>query len=179
MSEIKAYVTNLGKYNEGYLVGEWVTFPITEQEESEIFARIGISNEPDANGNYYEEYFVTDYESDFDLYSVYGEYVSIGTLNDIAERLEALSEYEKDVLQAILEAGYYRDLEEALERINEYGLAYDVTGAEYEESLIRDYYPEIDFEKLGWLSSYISIDYGQMFRDDNAAEVSAGVLYEC
>ena len=28
-SGIEAYVTNLGKYNEGELVGEWVKFPIT------------------------------------------------------------------------------------------------------------------------------------------------------
>ena len=26
---LAAYVTNLGKYNEGYLVGEWVKFPVT------------------------------------------------------------------------------------------------------------------------------------------------------
>ncbi len=24
----EAFITNLGKYNEGYLVGEWVKFPI-------------------------------------------------------------------------------------------------------------------------------------------------------
>lgn len=26
------YLTNLGKYNEGYLIGEWVELPITEDE---------------------------------------------------------------------------------------------------------------------------------------------------
>lgn len=180
MSEIKAYVTNLGKYNKGYLVGEWVAFPITEQEKSDLFARIGVSNEPDADGNYYEEYFITDYESDFNLFNVYGEYVSIDTLNDLAERVEALSEYEKDVLESILEAGYYRDISEALEHVDNYGLAYDVTGAEYEENLTADCFPEISFDRLGWLSNYVAIDYEQMFRDDyNATEVSAGVLYEC
>ena len=29
---IEAFVTNLGKYNEGELVGEWVHFPTTEEE---------------------------------------------------------------------------------------------------------------------------------------------------
>ena len=28
----EAFVTNLGKYNEGELVGEWVHFPTTEEE---------------------------------------------------------------------------------------------------------------------------------------------------
>ena len=28
----EAYITNLGKYNEGELVGEWVKFPTTSEE---------------------------------------------------------------------------------------------------------------------------------------------------
>ena len=27
----EAFVTNLGKYNEGCLVGEWVKFPVTNE----------------------------------------------------------------------------------------------------------------------------------------------------
>ena len=38
----EAFITNLGKYNEGYLVGEWVKFPITNEEMQEVFKRIGI-----------------------------------------------------------------------------------------------------------------------------------------
>lgn len=40
----EAFVTNLGKYNEGELVGEWVKFPITEEELQEVFERIGIGS---------------------------------------------------------------------------------------------------------------------------------------
>ena len=39
----EAYVTNLGKYNEGALVGEWVKFPTTPEEMQEVFKRIGIN----------------------------------------------------------------------------------------------------------------------------------------
>ena len=39
---LAAYVTNLGKYNEGYLVGEWVKFPVTPDEMQDVFRRIGI-----------------------------------------------------------------------------------------------------------------------------------------
>ena len=28
----EAFITNLGKYNEGFLVGEWVEFPVTNEE---------------------------------------------------------------------------------------------------------------------------------------------------
>ena len=40
----EAFVTNLGKYNEGELVGEWVHFPTTEEEMKEVFERIGIGS---------------------------------------------------------------------------------------------------------------------------------------
>ena len=38
----RAYITNLGKYNEGELVGEWVDFPIDEDEFNDILTRIEI-----------------------------------------------------------------------------------------------------------------------------------------
>ena len=71
------FITNLGKYNEGELIGEWATLPISEKELQELFERIGINEE-------YEEYFITDYECDF--YEV-GEYENIKTLNEIAEKM--------------------------------------------------------------------------------------------
>ena len=40
----EAFVTNLGKYNEGELVGEWVHFPTTEEEMKKVFERIGIGS---------------------------------------------------------------------------------------------------------------------------------------
>ena len=37
MCEMKAYITNLGKYNEGCLVGKWIDFPIDDDDfESEL-----------------------------------------------------------------------------------------------------------------------------------------------
>ena len=42
-----AFVTNLGKYNEGELVGEWVKFPTTPEEMQAVFQRIGIGETDD------------------------------------------------------------------------------------------------------------------------------------
>lgn len=50
----QAFVTNLGKYNEGELVGEWVKFPTTEEEMQKVFERIGIGSK-DEFGHVYEE----------------------------------------------------------------------------------------------------------------------------
>ena len=56
---LKIYLSNLGKYNEGDLVGEWVTLPIGKKELEEVKERIGINEQ-------YEEFFISDYESDID-----------------------------------------------------------------------------------------------------------------
>ena len=55
-----AFITNLGKYNEGALVGEWVKFPTTAEELKKVFERIGIGAKDDF-GQTYEEWFITDF----------------------------------------------------------------------------------------------------------------------
>ena len=42
---LQAYITNLGKYNEGELVGEWLTFPTTQEKLSATLERIGIGQQ--------------------------------------------------------------------------------------------------------------------------------------
>ena len=34
---LKGYIANLGKYNEGFLIGEWVEFPISEEELEAVY----------------------------------------------------------------------------------------------------------------------------------------------
>lgn len=113
---MKIYLTNLGKYNEGELIGEWVELPVSQEELQEVFKRIGINEE-------YEEYFITDYECDF--YEV-GEYENLDTLNNIAEQIEELDEEESKVAKALMsECGY--TLDEAIEKTNngDYRIYYD------------------------------------------------------
>ena len=50
-----AFITNLGKYNEGELVGEWVKFPTTAEELKEVFKRIGIGQKDDFGQPYVKE----------------------------------------------------------------------------------------------------------------------------
>ena len=64
MDDMQVYIANLGKYNEGELVGAWFTFPIDFEEVKE---KIGLNDE-------YEEYAIHDYELPFTV----DEYTSIG-----------------------------------------------------------------------------------------------------
>lgn len=105
---LRIYLTNLGKYNEGELVGEWVDLPVSEEELEKVFERIGINEE-------YEEFFITDYETDIDGVTV-GEYDNLEELNELAEELEEVGEAEKKAIQAMLLDGY--EFNEALEKAN-------------------------------------------------------------
>lgn len=80
---LRAYITNLSKYNDGELVGQWVDFPCDEDDFEEILEEIGIDE-------YHEEWFVTDYDCELDgLASELGEYPGFDELNRVAEALEA------------------------------------------------------------------------------------------
>ena len=83
----EAYVTNLGLYPErGAGAGEYLKFPTTVEEVQTLFSRIGI------DGKQYEEYFITDYDSDIlGLTDHLGEYESLDELNYLAHLLEEMT----------------------------------------------------------------------------------------
>ena len=72
IDDMAVYIANLGKYNEGYLVGAWFTFPIDEEDVKE---KIGLNEQ-------YEEYAIHDTDN-FPI--AIGEYVSIEELNEMYE----------------------------------------------------------------------------------------------
>lgn len=163
MSIIEAYVTNLGKYNEGELVGKWIELPICEEDFEEALNEIGV------DGENYEEYFFSDYNYN-DIENLYlSEHESIEDLNEIAENLENLRDYEIYVFNAI--AQYY-GVGYALEfNIDDYNLYTDIND---NEELGRYYVEELggyDLYKLGDLANYIDYEaYGR----DIALEADGG-----
>ena len=127
---INVFITNLGKYNEGYLIGEWIALPADKEAVQALFNRIGINEE-------YEEYFITDYETDLPI-SI-GEYENVFSLNEMAEELSELSQYELKKYKAILEAGFWREHKDIIDRLDDYNLSEDITNCtEYAEMLIDD-----------------------------------------
>lgn len=102
---LKGFITNLGKYNEGYLIGEWITFPVSEEELEEVLERIGINDQ-------YEEYFFTDWENDYNIDFNFGEYESIDHINEVIEAVENLDFSELELLKAICECEGLPDIEQ-------------------------------------------------------------------
>jgi len=160
----KIYLTNLGKYNEGILQGEWVDLPIEEEELKKVFERIGINKE-------YEEYFITDYETDLNI--TIGEYENIKELNETIEELEDLTDFDIDKVNAIIEYAN-ADLREVIDSYDDYTWYSGMSGADYEEMLTDDggYLQNIP----SWLENYISIDYESMADDDDIYDSGNGVL---
>ena len=58
MTIFEAYITNLGKYAEGQLVGETLKFPATTEEVQSLLKNIGV------DGVRYEEFFITAFDGD-------------------------------------------------------------------------------------------------------------------
>ena len=132
-----AFVTNLGKYNEGELVGEWVKFPTTAEEMKKVFDRIGIGQKDDF-GQPYEEWFITDYDCYVDgLYDKLGEYESLDELNYLASKLDEMSQGEYEQFQAAMEIGDHSGSVQEIINLTENLDCYDV-------------YPDIhDYDDLG------------------------------
>ena len=82
MTVFEAYITNLGKYAEGQLVGETLKFPATTEEVQSLLKNIGV------DGVRYEEFFITAFDGDvMGLYDYLTEYENLDELNHIQNGL--------------------------------------------------------------------------------------------
>lgn len=147
---VRIFLTNLGKYNEGELIGKWVE--INENSEmddfEEYFKEIGINEE-------YEEYFITDYEAPFEI----GEYDSI---DSIVKKCEQCSEIirgngiSEEVLKSLLQECDIEDLVNA----DIYLHSGVFSMADIAEEYVDEFY---NLDKMYNLAYYI--DYEKLGRD--------------
>ena len=158
MAFIEAYVTNLGKYNEGELASEPLKFPTTTEEVQALLKRIGVDNIQ------YEEIFIADYDGDLpELNACLGEYESIDELNHLACLLSELDKSDLEKFEAAVASGEHTsgvgDLINLVENLDCYdfyiGVSDDETlGRIYAEDMelinipenLRDYF---DYEAYG------------------------------
>lgn len=160
-----AFITNLGKYNEGELVGEWVKFPTTHEELQKVFERIGIGSEDDF-GHPYEEWFITDYDCYVgDLYDKLGEYENLDELNYLASKLDDMDRDEYNQFMAAMEVSDHTGSIQELINLTENLDCYDVyPDIEDHDDLGRYYIDELEaMEVPDHLRNYI--DYEAYGRD--------------
>ena len=175
-----AFITNLGKYNEGELVGEWVKFPTTAEEMKEVFKRIGIGQRDDF-GQPYEEWFITDYDCYVDgLYSKLGEYENLDELNYLASKLDEMSNSEYAQFQAGMEMGDHCGSLQEIINLTENLDCYEVYPhiADYDD-LGRYYIDELEVMQIPeHLQNYIDYEaYGRdVAMDENGSFTDQGYV---
>jgi len=99
-SLFEAYITNLGKYNEGELVGETLKFPTSPQAVQALLKNIGV------DGIRYGEFFITSFDGDvLGLYDYLDEYENLDELNHLACLLSELDQSEIEKFEAVLHTG--------------------------------------------------------------------------
>lgn len=153
MLELKAWIGNLGAYNAGHLLGEWVTFPIDEDESVELLKRIGVANE---KGEIYRDYFIADYDCEFDAGELIGDYPSINYLNEIAEFLDKWDE--KAFLAACEYALFYGEtMEDLLER-DPYDWWYFSWIDNLEELGRHFLQEEVTYSQFGFIEQYFNFE---------------------
>jgi len=160
-----AFITNLGKYNEGALVGEWVKFPTTAEELKKVFERIWIGAKDDF-GQTYEEWFNTDYDCYVDgLYDLLGEYANLDELNYLASKLDDMSQDEYERFQAAMEIGDHTGSIQEFINLTENLDCYDIYPDIHDhDDLGRYYIEELDAMQVPeHLRNYI--DYEAYGRD--------------
>ncbi|MEY8421018.1 antirestriction protein ArdA [Oscillospiraceae bacterium 44-5] len=170
-------MTNLGKYNEGQLVGAPLKFPTTTEAVQDLLKRIGI------DGVRYEEIFITDFESDvLGLYDHLGEYENIDELNHLACVLSELSRDELEKFEAVMDSGEYtgsvKDLINLAQNLDNYDFYPDIDS---EEALGRMYIQELEAVQVPeHLIDYIDYEaYGRDVRINEGGHFAPGGYVMC
>lgn len=79
--KIKVFVSNLTKYSEGELNGQWTSLPV-EDVNRDILDKIDLGG--DGKHGYHDEWFISDYEAPFSI----DETESLWQLNKLAKALK-------------------------------------------------------------------------------------------
>ena len=110
---MRVYLTDLASYNNGNLVGEWVSLPMSEEElSSKIQEILELGSATDGYEEAHQEYFITDSECEF---MEVGEYDNLDKLNEIAEAMENIDEDGVKAINFLMENQLVKDIFEAIE----------------------------------------------------------------
>ena len=160
---IEAYITNLGRYNEGYLDCEPLKLPATKEDVQALLSRIGV------DGVMYEEFFITDYAVDVSIFGLkehLGETESIDELNHLASLLDDMDKWELEKFEAAMACGEFtgsvKDLINLTQNLECYDLIPDISD---HDDLGRYVAEELEGREIpDWIEGYFDYDgYGRDF----------------
>ena len=171
---LNVWIGNLGKYNEGELVGEWLELPVSKKElDTFLREKVGLQLTQEEvekalieDGVCYEEYMINDYETDLPI--KVSEYSNLNMLNLLAmasekvnnmEAVEAYIEYQgtddiEEIINVMLQEDNipfypYEENSENLSNEEKYGMSKAIWNG-LDEILEKYYVTDcFDYEKYG------------------------------
>ena len=112
---IKVFVSNLAKYNDGELTGQWTTLPVDDVNK-DILDKLELGG--NSHDGYNHDWLISDYEAPFKI----NEYDDLYNLNELAEALESYDTIEDiynviDDKEAIYLPELFDDLDDLIETL--------------------------------------------------------------
>ncbi len=138
---LKLYITDLSAYNNGFLVGEWITLPMSGKELYLAIQQVLSEGEYVCQSNSsHEEVFITDYEwVGLELFNV-GEYDSPWDANDDVGKLSELSESKKKAVAFLLNQQITYDVDDAIGKADDVIIHENQTLEDVAYELLQEYY---------------------------------------
>jgi len=99
---IDIFITDLSAYNQGSLVGRWVSLPLAKDKLSQSITEVLREGEKVSGSDGHEEVFITDYEAEI----LIGEYDNIERLNELAEAMQNYSDDDLLKLKLLIYEGF-------------------------------------------------------------------------
>lgn len=120
---MEVFIQNLMAYNDGVILGGWFKLGDTEENlRTFITEKLECRNENSS-------IFISSFEQEDILYSP-SEFENVFQLNELVQQFYKLDVVEQEKVNAIIEAGFYYDLEEAMEHRDCYVLYRDIQSEE-------------------------------------------------
>lgn len=114
MNITKVFLNTWKNYNEGFLGYGWMT-----PEEAIDF----IEEDPDRDGG---EWFIADIDNYFNIEFTNLEYRNVLAILELMQTLEDMEDYEREAVTAIMEYNSNYDIQDAIDRIDNYMIYPDV-----------------------------------------------------
>jgi len=137
---LKVYITDLAAYNNGYLIGQWFTLPMEQEELSQAITEVlqlGSSTICEVT----EEWFITDYEWEegIELCNI-DEYENLDRLNEQLQEISDATTSELQAMEFLLSQGLVNDIKEAYKKCDEVTVYENQTMEEVATELIESCY---------------------------------------
>lgn len=164
---MEVFIQDLKSYNDGIILGGWYRLGDSEENLQEFIER-KIADDGVKN----PAIFISDYRQDDILYKT-NEFDDVFMLNELVRQFYGLDIAEQEKVNAILDSGFYYDLELAIDHKDSYTLYRDIQS---EEDLGRYLIEELETCQVPkFIKPYI--DYEAYGRDEQINSNGAFTMY--